>query len=195
MKRIKKYDGEDGSLVESNEMTPAQRIEFSEDTGSTGPAKSMSFKEAFASARGAGDKTFEWQGKKYTTDLASSKPATKPAAEKAAAKPAEKLAEPVKKTGSESAPMARSIKSDIDELAKSRASMGMVNMLPSGRMSPEKKEEVIKPTPKRSNYTVPKASEFTGMGGMKFAKGGSVSSASKRADGCAVKGKTKGRFV
>jgi hypothetical protein len=40
------------------------------------------------------------------------------------------------------------------------------------------------------------------MGGMKkggavkkMAKGGSVSSASKRADGCAVKGKTKGRFV
>jgi hypothetical protein len=29
----------------------------------------------------------------------------------------------------------------------------------------------------------------------KKAKGGSVSSASKRADGCAVKGKTKGRFV
>lgn len=41
-----------------------------------------------------------------------------------------------------------------------------------------------------------------GMGGMKKggavkkkAKGGTVSSASKRADGCAVKGKTKGRFV
>jgi hypothetical protein len=29
----------------------------------------------------------------------------------------------------------------------------------------------------------------------KMAKGGSVSSASKRADGCATKGKTKGRFV
>jgi hypothetical protein len=29
----------------------------------------------------------------------------------------------------------------------------------------------------------------------KMAKGGSVSSASKRADGCAAKGKTKGRFV
>jgi hypothetical protein len=28
-----------------------------------------------------------------------------------------------------------------------------------------------------------------------FKKGGSVSSASKRADGCAVKGKTKGRMV
>jgi hypothetical protein len=30
---------------------------------------------------------------------------------------------------------------------------------------------------------------------VKKAKGGTVSSASKRADGCAVKGKTKGRFV
>ena len=29
----------------------------------------------------------------------------------------------------------------------------------------------------------------------KFAKGGSVSSASKRADGCAIKGKTKGRIL
>ena len=42
----------------------------------------------------------------------------------------------------------------------------------------------------------------SGMVGMKkggtvkkMAKGGSVSSASKRADGCAIKGKTKGRFV
>ena len=32
-------------------------------------------------------------------------------------------------------------------------------------------------------------------GTVKKAKGGSVSSASKRGDGCAVKGKTKGRFV
>jgi hypothetical protein len=29
----------------------------------------------------------------------------------------------------------------------------------------------------------------------KYAKGGSVSSASKRADGCAERGKTKGKFV
>ena len=29
----------------------------------------------------------------------------------------------------------------------------------------------------------------------KYKKGGSVSSASKRADGCAVKGKTKGRII
>ena len=33
------------------------------------------------------------------------------------------------------------------------------------------------------------------FGGMGMKKGGSVSSASKRADGCAVKGKTKGKIV
>jgi hypothetical protein len=33
------------------------------------------------------------------------------------------------------------------------------------------------------------------MGGMGMKSGGKVSSASSRADGCAVKGKTKGRFV
>jgi len=32
-------------------------------------------------------------------------------------------------------------------------------------------------------------------GGRKFKSGGSVSSASKRADGCAIKGKTRGRMV
>jgi hypothetical protein len=30
---------------------------------------------------------------------------------------------------------------------------------------------------------------------MKLSKGGKVSSASKRADGCAIKGKTRGKFV
>lgn len=34
-----------------------------------------------------------------------------------------------------------------------------------------------------------------GGGVKKYASGGSVSSASKRADGCAMKGKTKGRFI
>lgn len=34
-----------------------------------------SFKEAFAAARGAGDKTFEWNGKKFTTEVAKPKAA------------------------------------------------------------------------------------------------------------------------
>ena len=35
----------------------------------------QTFKQAFASARSAGDKTFTWNGKRYTTELASEKPA------------------------------------------------------------------------------------------------------------------------
>lgn len=41
--------------------------------GESEPAKPTSFKEAFAGARKAGDKTFEWNGKKYTTEMASAK--------------------------------------------------------------------------------------------------------------------------
>lgn len=41
----------------------------------------------------------------------------------------------------------------------------------------------------------PKSTMRKGGKVKKMAKGGSVSSASKRADGCATKGKTKGRFV
>ena len=33
------------------------------------------------------------------------------------------------------------------------------------------------------------------MRGVKMAKGGKVGSASKRADGCAIKGKTRGRMI
>ena len=47
--------------------------------------KKETFKEAFAAARKAGDKTFEWNGKKFTTEMAGEKKAT-PKAE-APAKP------------------------------------------------------------------------------------------------------------
>ena len=190
-KRVKRYDGEEGSVVESD--MPAQRIEFSENTGSTGPTRDMSFKEAFASARGAGNKTFEWQGKKYTTELASPKSSR-------AAEPAPKsarLPEPASRSvmRMNAEPKARTIGSDLDELARAKSAIETVNAMPKGRMLPQAKEEFLTPTPKRSGYTMPKASEFTGMGGMKFAGGGKVSSASKRADGCAIKGKTKGRII
>jgi hypothetical protein len=54
--------------------------------------KKQSFSEAFASARKGGEKTFEWNGKKYGTELA--KPAPKKAAEPAASAPAPKAAAP-----------------------------------------------------------------------------------------------------
>jgi hypothetical protein len=41
----------------------------------------------------------------------------------------------------------------------------------------------------------PKPKKAKAKSEKKYAKGGSVSSASKRGDGCCTKGKTKGRFV
>ena len=97
------------------------------------PLAKASFKEAFAEARKSGDKTFEYMGKKYTTEVAK----------------------PVSKTETKT--------------ASSPATPKQSGFKAPPRMSAEdrvKKER-----------------------GMKA--GGSVSSASKRADGCAIRGKTR----
>jgi hypothetical protein len=47
----------------------------------------------------------------------------------------------------------------------------------------------------RDEYTSKVERRKKGGAIKKMAKGGSVSSASKRADGCATKGKTKGRML
>jgi hypothetical protein len=98
------------------------------------PLAKASFKEAFAEARAAGDKTFEYMGKKYTTEIA--KPKSEP------------------KTSSPATPKQLGFKAPPRMSAEDRV----------------KKER-----------------------GMKA--GGSVSSASKRGDGCAIKGKTRGKMM
>jgi hypothetical protein len=63
-----------------------------------------------------------------------------------------------------------------------------------GDMSPETKalpDEVIKP-PKGIGSS---ENDMGPLPKKKYKSGGSVSSASKRADGCATKGKTKGRII
>jgi hypothetical protein len=170
MKRIKKYDGEDGSLVE---LDMPKRIEFSEDTGSTGSTKPMSFKEAFAKHRDLGDKTFEWQGKKYTTELASPK----------SSRVAEPALKPTKMAQSELKP------------AKYETSYDRMNRINREEEAVRKASKANEPALMRSGINMPKRSEFTGMGSMKFAGGGKVSSASKRADGIATKGKTRGTMI
>jgi len=47
----------------------------------------------------------------------------------------------------------------------------------------------------KPKFTKPDTGETTNPMGDKYAKGGKVGSASKRADGCCVKGKTKGKMV
>jgi hypothetical protein len=137
------------------------------DTDDSGPSrsmaspapKSMSFKEAFASARKGGDKSFEWQGKKYTTELAKPKaaaPAPAPA-------PEPKYETPYDRMNRQNRETAATRKSSADT---ERATL---------------RENVRKGM---SGGTNPKTL-------LPMKKGGSVSSASKRADGIAIRGKTR----
>lgn len=131
-------------------------------TGLAPSAKLSNFGAAFAAARKAGQKTFEFKGKKYTTEMA--KPKAKPKADTSRANevppgPKQKMEG---KTASGVAREARGIK--------------------SGRAGAMGRDP--------SRYGKPVTLDELG-----FKKGGSVGSASKRADGCAVKGKTKGKMV
>jgi hypothetical protein len=110
--------------------------------------KKQSFGQAFAAARKAGDKTFMFGGKKFTTELA------KPAAKK----------DPDAGKGPSG--------QDTDRLEAASKAAGI--------------------RADRAKYMKEKSMDRV-RGGMK--KGGSVkSSASKRADGCAIRGKTKGKM-
>ena len=163
-----------------NESTAGMREAYqptkTEET-SAPAAKKPSFKEAFASARKAGDKTFQFEGKKFTTDLAGEKKAAK-----------------VSDTGDETSRLATRAKKpemkyqSLSDRARGyeadRAKSG-VGMYGSTKREREERTALpLKSTKSESGYS--------GMGAMKFSKGGST--ASRRADGIATKGKTRGKI-
>ena len=112
------------------------------------PMKMASFGEAFKEARGRGDKTFEYMGKKYTTEMAKPKAAAKSEATET------------------SKPRSFAKKQEEAGSKMQGAYRGAVGNIKRGLKS---------------------------LVGMKT--GGSVGSASKRADGCAQRGKTRGKMV
>ena len=114
MKKVRRFNGEDGSMVsglygdEANERfaklmndakaeeAPAEaepapentRVQPDFDRFSGPAAKPQNFKSAFADARSAGSKTFEFGGKKYTTELAKPSAPSTPSAPSAPSAPA-----------------------------------------------------------------------------------------------------------
>lgn len=164
MKKAKRYaagedvEGDYASSDDAKNLEAAATREKNEylagETAKTGPLKMASFGDAFKEARKAGDKTFEYMGKKYTTEMAGEK--------KASAEP-------------KTAFQKRAAKQDVARAAIAATRAARRNA-PLGQMSDvigAKKGGAVK----------------------KMAKGGSVGSASKRADGCAQRGKTRGRMV
>lgn len=115
-----------------NTKLPQDALGISRRVGPGYREEPSTFKEAFAAARAAGDKTFEFGGKKYNTDM--------------------------KKATKSSAP-----RNDSESIAERTNPMGDVY----------KKGGKVK----------------------KMASGGKTSSASSRGDGCAMRGKTRGKMV
>jgi len=154
------------------------------------PEKKMTFGEAFKAARGRGDKTFEYMGKKFTTEMAGGK---KSAGTTSAKTDSDK---PKSTTYADAAKSSRSLGDLMNESTQSRE-----DLKEAVRSGKEKtlgtKLQEFGGRFKRALMTGRPQGEGMKKGGKvkKYASGGSVSSASKRADGCAQRGKTKGRMV
>lgn len=91
-KMMKRYErgGEVDAMETSNQSEDSPPMGKAEEAAAP---EYKSFKEAFAAERKAGNKTFEYMGKKYTTDMAAPrKEAAKAASPKAESAPAPKAA-------------------------------------------------------------------------------------------------------
>lgn len=177
----------------------------------TTTAKKQTFGEAFKSARAGGGKTFTYNGKSYTTDLAkpsssstttsSAKPAEK-LTEKPAAKAevkAEVKTEPKKsgygRSGQSSAPSFAEDKTNpLTDEQKAESKSAYTKKMEAGKsQSPLGRFSFgdNKMSQVRAKKSMAAEGNYKKGGSVKMASGGKVSSASKRADGCAMRGKTR----
>lgn len=217
MPRMKKF--EEGGSVEDDKRSPGM-TDFASSGSSAG--KSQSFSEAFREARKAGLKTFKWQGGSYGTKLKGedggkeTKPAAsaplRPSAPAAAAssRPAPAAASTAQSRSGYTRTARPQAKQDANYTAARRASYGERVAAPftafGGDLFGLRREEDVMNRMgvdrSEARKRLAKLNEVEKRGGKaaggkvkKYAAGGSVSSASKRADGCATKGKTRGKFV
>ncbi len=185
MKKMKTKRYQEGMSVEGdyessddykNLISAAAREKADAEKSATpaAPAKATSFGDAFKSARGRGDKTFEYMGKKYTTEMAGGKKAP-------ASTPAPARSPRMADTGDETERLARRSPSPVPRTNLSDRSVAKAEGSFSDRQAYKRATQAMQADEKRKAM------------GMK--KGGMVGSASKRADGCAQRGKTRGKMV
>ena len=231
MRKIRRFNGDDDSYVEGtasslrddteDQLRQDQTERMAQMANSSGsssretPAatpvaaapKPQNFKSAFAEARSAGDKTFEFNGKKYTTDLAKNAPPPKvrettvkdvfPVLTGEKKRAEEKMdkkqfrAEQNAQIIAREAARAKAKAAEEKETMKKRSDSDReTQSKPVNERFKDlfKVKESEKKTPKR-------AGNLTDMVGLssRYASGGSVS-ASNRGDGIAQRGKTRGKM-
>lgn len=178
-RKVKRYDdgGEVDPLESANRSSESQEVAgeaILKGMRDAEAAKPSNFREAFAAARKAGDKTFEFGGKKFTTEMAGEK--------KAAPKPETTKVEASKTTSTKSSyetPYDRMNRMNRETEAAKRETDREVANLRSRHPAPGR--GVINTRNINPNTLLPS----------KMAKGGMT--ASKRADGIAQRGKTRGK--
>ena len=200
-RKIKRYDGENDSLVEDESdrgtMTAEQQDNSDAINAAAKTAEPQSFKEAFAKGRAnalaGGSKTFTWNGKSYTTELASNKPAAKTVTSKAESstpKPEYKAEAPAPKAeyktefqrqqeaAGEGADAFGRVLNKVGDKIRSSVTPNKTESKGSGRIDTSS------------------INKKTLLPEKKMAKGGPVRShSSKRGDGIAQRGHTKGRYM
>jgi len=193
-KRKFRYDG--GGSVTEDELEIANKSEdpiasLNAQKGWTGTKeeskaedapkaeKKQSFKEAFAEARKGGDKSFEWNGKKYSTEVAGSSTKATPKATD---------------TGDESSRLGKRYAKPTSKYETPYDRMNRVNREEGKDIESRIANASNKGQDRILTGIKKKADENKFMGSVKMKSGGSVSSASRRADGIATKGKTRGKM-
>jgi hypothetical protein len=169
------------------------------------------FKQAFAEARKSGDKTFEWNGKSYSTALKGEKKSEHPSMKLRDIGSSPRIddmytARNLAAKASRDANERRDIISkqeqakvaDLTETGTGRAMMD--KELPRAASRVKEARDIAKGYDKefqaRDEMARNAVSSKKRGGAIKaYASGGSVKSASSRADGIAQRGKTKGRIV
>ena len=177
-----------------------------------GGTRPSSFREAFAEARKAGKDKFTFNGKSYTTEMAGSKPAAPKSAESKPAAKTESASVEVKASRLPSPNKPREASGVLSSLkegvTRGGYEFGQEKEASKRDTSEKKAKSTERPEGFLSSFSKAMTSggrEFTGGGREfgkkhggkvhKYAKGGSVGSASKRADGIAMRGKTRGKMV
>ena len=125
-------------------------------------------------------------GAKRSTDLAEDRALNRMAVRAGAAGTAAAVAKGLSGSGA-------SAKEDTSENVKERRAEGTPTPTPTPQKKPSNQNMSIKG--KLYEGRNPEIDDDTREAAAGYKRGGKVSSASSRADGCAVKGKTKGRFV
>jgi hypothetical protein len=174
-----------------------------EESGSAGGTNS--FKDAFKAARKAGQGTFTWQGKKYTTEMAGEKK-SEPAKEVKVTETktsveAPSVSEP-RSGGRGSKPGSAKVgtgRPDDPTSSYMDRVLSPFKRLTGGNLFGQREVQRVAKgagvSTEEARRRLREAGMYRGGSVKKMAGGGIASSASKRADGIAQKGKTKGRFI